>query len=78
MIEVLRKPFVPLLLAGALVALGGCSGDQSETATAPTYHSETAPAPNGNLGTRNCTVGPTAGNNAGCETLQDQSLAPRH
>jgi len=78
MVEALRKPLVPLLLAGALLALGGCSSDQPEEATAPTYHSEAATAPNGNLGSPSCTVGPTAGNNAGCDAQQDQSLAPRH
>lgn len=67
MVEVLRRPLVPLLLAGALTALAGCSGN-----------SEATTAPNQDLGTRSCTIGPTAGNNPGCDTLEDQSLAPRH
>jgi hypothetical protein len=62
MIQVLKKPLVPLLLAGALAALAGCSGRHSEAATAPTANGP-------------CTVGPTAGNNQGCDAYQDQGDA---
>lgn len=62
MAEVLRKSLLPLLLAGGLAALGGCSSG---------YHSEAASAPNPSY-RGPCTVGPTAGTNQGCDALQDQ------
>lgn len=64
MVEVVRKSLLPLLVAGGLAALGGCSSSG--------YHSEAAPAPSASYGTRSCTVGPTAGDNAGCDAAQDQ------
>lgn len=84
MAEVLRKSLAPLLLAGGLAALAGCSGYSHHETAANTqypYGESSTPKPydsNATYGNPSCTVGPTAGNNAGCETQQDQSLAPRH
>ena len=60
MVEVLRKSFVPLLLAAGVAALAGCSGG---------YHSEAATTANRETP---CAVGPAAQQQPACDTKQDQ------
>jgi hypothetical protein len=59
MVEALRKSLAPLLLAGALAALAGCSSYDSGTTSA----SNVSP----------CAVGPAAQQHPACDTRQDQS-----
>ena len=61
MVEVVRKSFVPLLLAGGLAALTGCSG----------YHSQAAGTRNTNNAS-SCAVG-AAAQHPDCDAYQDQS-----
>ena len=61
MVEVVRKSLVPMLLAGGLAALAGCSGYRSEAATAPKTS---------NAGS--CAVG-AAAQHPDCDAYQDQS-----
>lgn len=61
MVDVLRKPLVPLLLAGGLAALTGCSG----------YHSEATATPNTNNAS-SCAVG-AAAQHPDCDAYEDQS-----
>lgn len=60
MVEVVRKSLVPLLLAGGLAALAGCSGHRSEAAATPNTN---------NAGS--CAVG-AAAQHPDCDAYQDQ------
>ena len=66
MVEVLRKSLVPLLLAGGLAALAGCSGHSSEAATTPNTNKASS-----------CAVGATA-QHPECDAYQDQSEMRSH
>lgn len=61
MVDVVRNSVVPLLLAGGLAALAGCSGYRSEAATTPNTSNATS-----------CAVG-AAAQHPDCDAYQDQS-----